>query len=393
MSLFIIFIVIVSLSIAWPTKPFFNIVYNEVGDNLVNTGFGNSIKQGVTSFVKIFSSKGQAEVLESYSWKSTIDENSNKQDLGVKITSFRANNDIIDITTSERLASFKETGAIVEGYASSTEQTNIEFSCLTENGIGVFANQFNILQVSKNRKEFFTRRCIYPKNSFQIDTNKVTDSQKIKIRASYDFTTESYIPVYFIKKDIFDALREEGSRGPVRFKYNIFEENNIQDEHLNKQDGTVSSVYTKGPVKLELRSQYTQPLMEEDSYILGIRLYDDLSWTGNVEKINELDILMPQEIDIISENFEYVTEEDNFKVYKAKDSLIQELNDVCKPVKQSILKELIDEDCWRRGNIVTSIEFSINDAPDELSKTFIRAKVNYKFSDEKQDTITFLNTA
>ena len=232
----------------------------------------------------------------------------------------------------------------------------------------------------------------------EINENKATDAKKILIKASYDFTTEAYIPIYIIKKSILDYKIEQGNKGQIRFDYNIFEEENVQDEHLNKQDGTVESVYTKGPVKLILRSLYTQPYTEEGPfgsgsyYTLDMRIDDDIQWTGNIEKINELDMLVPQEIDIFSENFEYSMEEDNFKVYKAKDSLLQELNDVCKPTKQSKLKELIDEDCWRRGNMMASLEFSINNPSDELSKTFIRAKINYKFSDEKQDTITFLNT-
>jgi hypothetical protein len=384
-----LFIIAIMLSLFIKDQPLITYFYNEVTDPLLNTGVGNYAKLFISYLGIPFSEKKQAEVLASYEWKSNIDENSKKQDFGVKIINFRPTNKIIDITSPERFESFKETGAVAEGYAYFTEQTQIELSCLTENGIGEVANKNNILQVSENRKESFPIRCIYPKDSFEIDTNKATDSQKIKIRASYDFITESYIPIYLLKNNILEEKKQSNE--------NIFE--NVQDPNLNEQDGTASSVYTKGPVKLILRSLYTQPYTEEGPfsqgsyYTLDMKMDDDISWTGNVEKINELDILMPQEIDIISENFEYSAEEDNFKIYKAKDSLIQELNDLCKPAKQSILKELIDEDCWRRGNIVTSIEFSINDAPDELSKTFIRAKVKYKFSDEKQDTITFLNTA
>src|SRR3989344_489115 len=393
----ILFIILIPVSMIWQEKPLLKYYYSEITDPLLNTGFGNYIKKGLSALTIPFSEKKQAEVLESYSWKSTIDENSKKQDLGVKITSFRA---IRDVIKTERFTKeFQITEAIAEGYASSTEPTEIKFSCLTEdNKLGEVANRNNILQISGSGKQFFSIKCIYPKGSFEINTNKATDSKTIRIRATYDFTTQSYIPIYLIRKDVFDELREKGSRGPVRFEYNIFEENNIQDEHLNEQDGIAESVYTKGPIKLELRSQYTQPYTEEgpfgsgSSYTLDIKIDDDISWTGNIEQINEFYLYIPEEIDLISDNFEYSAAEDNFNVYKAKDSLMQELNNVCKSKDKKII-DLMDEDCWRRGNIITSVEFSVNDAPDEISNTFIRARVNYKFNDEKQDTITFINAA
>ena len=390
--LIIILIILTPLSMVYKNNVLFSYYYSEITDPILNTGFGNFIKKGLSALTIPFSEEKQVELIESYSWKSTIDENSIKQDLGVKITSFESNSDVIE---TER---FQKMEAVAEGYASSTEPAEIEFSCMTESSEGEVANQNNILFISSYRKESFTIKCVYDKEDFEINENKATDAKKILIKASYDFTTEAYIPIYIIKKSILDYKIEQGNKGQIRFDYNIFEEENVQDEHLNKQDGTVESVYTKGPVKLILRSLYTQPYTEEGPfgsgsyYTLDMRIDDDIQWTGNIEKINELDMLVPQEIDIFSENFEYSMEEDNFKVYKAKDSLLQELNDVCKPTKQSKLKELIDEDCWRRGNMMASLEFSINNPSDELSKTFIRAKINYKFSDEKQDTITFLNT-
>jgi hypothetical protein len=381
-AVLVIFIIAIPLSIAFSEKPLFSYVYSEITDPLINTGIGNFVKKGLSALTIPFSEKKQAEVLESYTWKSTID-NSQGQDLGLRITRFEA----ITRTTNTKL--FSDVEAMAEGSILSTEPTQIEFSCLTEDGKGEVANQNNILSISPNRKEFFAIRCVYNKDNFDIDTNKASDSKKIKIIASYDFTTDAYIPVYILRKDILEIKRQN--------EEDIFSD--ISDSNLNKIDGTVSSAYTNGPIKLLLRSIYTQPYTEEGPfgsgsyYTFDIRIDDNIQWTGNLNKIEELELLLPEEINIKSDDFEYTSIEDNFNIYKANSDLMNKLNKICEPRNAlEKLKNLIDEDCWRRGDITTNLEFSINNAPEEIEQTFIRARVSYKFSDEKQDTIIFLNT-
>lgn len=387
---FVAFIILTIFSMVFSQNVLLSYYYDEVTDPLLNTGIGNYVKKGLTYLQVPFSEKKQAELLESYSWKSNIDEKSTKQDLGVKITKFQTT---MNTVNTEQ---FSKIEAVAEGYASTTESTEIEFTCLTENDeIGEIANQNNILSISPNRKEFFTVKCIYDKDLFEIDNSKATDSQKIRIKASYNFITEAYIPIYLLQKDILEEKRDDNE--------DIFKD--IQDKNLNKQDGTVSSTYTKGPVKLVLRSLYTQPYTEEGPfgsrsyYTLDIKFDDNIQWTGNIENIEEFHLLIPEEMDIKEETtdeqnkFQYIKYEDNFKVYEATPSLIRQLNEQCEP-KDTIerITNLIEEDCWRRGNIITNIEFSINNAPEEISQTFIRAKLIYKFSDIKQETITFINT-
>ena len=388
----VLFIIITPISMIWHENLLFNYYYSKITDPLINTGFGNFIKKGLSTLAVPFSEKKQAEVLESYSWKSNIDQNS-KKEIGIKITSFKANNKIL------RTKQFAVVEAVAEGYASSQEPIEVEFSCLTEEGKeGEIANKNNILEVSRNRREYFGLKCLYSKDLFEIDENGASDSQKIKIRASYDFSTEAYIPIYIIQEDVLDYKTEEGNKGPARFEYNIFEEENINDPNIDEKKGASSSVYTNGPVKLALRSISTQPYTEEGPfgsgsyYTLDIKIDDVAEWTGNLKEMNKLDIYLPEEISISSENFEYMKKEDNFNVYSAKGSLIQDLNHVCKSKDKKIL-DFINEACWRTGSITTSVEFYISDAPEDLSKTFIRAKLDYIFNDEKQDTITFINTA
>jgi len=385
------FIILIPISMIFQNNALASYYYNRVTDPLINTGFGNFVKQGV-SYLKIpFSQKKQAELLESYTWKSTIDENSKKQDLGVKITRFQAVNSLLN-------KDFQKVEAVAEGYASILYPTTVELSCLTgDNEKGTIANNADNFEVMPNRKELFTVKCIFDKGLFQISTDKAADSKKIRFRTSYDFTTESYAPIYLLKKEKLDESFYGTAKGPVR--YTIFEDLNIQDPYLDEKTGVASSVYTQGPVKLELRNIYSQPYTEEGPfgsgsyYTLGIKIDDEISWTGKLEKITDLDLLISDEITILTDSFDYAADEDNFHVYKAKDSLIEKLNNECQN-KNIIERNLnfINEDCWRSGAMTASIEFSISNAPEELSKTFIRSRIKYKFNDEKQDTVTFTNT-
>ena len=388
------FIILIPVSMIFQNNALASYYYDKITSPLINTGFGNFVKQGVSIVETPFSQKKQVELLESYSWKSTIDENSKKQDLGVKITRFQLVNSLLNMD-------FQKVEGVAEGYASVLNPTIVEFSCLTEdNEKGEMANNADNFKVMPNKKEYFTAKCIFNKELFKINTAKATDSKRVRFKASYDFTTESYIPIYILQEDALDYKIEEGSKGPVKSEYNIFEEYDIQDEHLNKKDGTTESVYTQGPVKFELRSVYSQPYTEDGPfgsgsyYTLGMKINDEISWTGKLERIEEFDLLIPDEISISTDNFDYVNDENNFHVYKARGILIGELNNKCrnKNIRERNIN-FINEDCWRNEGMETSIEFSVSNAPEELSKTFIRSRVKYKFNDEKQDTVTFITDA
>ena len=391
--LFTVFIILTPISMVYQNNVLVSFYYSEVTDPLLNTGVGNFIKKGVTILTLPFNTQQQADLLESYTWKTTIDEGSTKKDLGVKITSLRTNEDIINI---ERFPTIE---LVAEVSASSSEPLEIKFSCLTEdNQEGEVANKNNIKFISSNTKEVFTVKCLYKKENFEIDETK-TSTQKIRIRSTYDFVTDAYMPIYLLQKDILDYKIEEGNKGPVRQEYNIFEDENINDPNLNKKDKITSSVYTKGPMKLALRSLYSQPYTEEgpfgegSSYNLDIKIDDDLQWTGNIEEIEDFYLYIPEELDLTTDKFEYFENEDNFKIYKAKSTTIDELHKKCEPKSDlNKLRNLIDEDCWRSGNMIVSAEFSVNNPPEDISQTFIRTKIIYKFNDEKRKSITFLSS-
>jgi hypothetical protein len=353
----------------------FGFISVKVTEPFLNTGFGNMIKSVGATFQILFSGEKQAEVLESYSWKSSIDENSRSDYTGIEITRFESKLKTIPIERSS-----DEIEATAEITASPIEQAEVQFYCSTDNNKqGVADPEFALLD--EGDINYLTVSCLYSKNDFKINENKDIDTHRIKFGAEYEFTTNVYLPIYSMRSDILKESKRE-----VLFK----DVRDIDNTYLT------TSKYTKGPVEVILRAFYTQPLTEKgpsgenSRYILDLKIDDPSSTTtGSLKEITEINILTTNEINIQSLDLEYIGEEESgLGRYKLSAAKINELNDICK--KSSFLQGLIDEDCWRRGDLQMSFRFNVN--PGEILEVgFIGARVKYIYQDERQSSITFLN--
>ena len=342
-------------------------------DPLSNTGFGNTLRKIVFLGTIPLSEEKTAEALESYSWKANIDENSKNEYLGVEIKNFEPDLRIINTNT---IGEDKKISASAYISAYSLEPINIRISCLTENGkLGEAEPEY--ITVEAELKSSFTVVCSYDLNSFEIDRNDAGDTQKIKIAAEYDFLTEGYIPIYTLS---------EGSLNQDEIE-EFFK--SIGDKNIDAETKIPTGTYTRGPMKLILRSYYNQPINEGNNYLLNLRV-DDIgtATTGTLKEIREIDILTVPEIRIESDELgDYIESEDGLEKYRFSHEKLLELNNICKDKKN-----LLKEDCWRRGEIMTTIEYSVASAGEEIEEAPIRAKVKYIYQDEKQTSITFINT-
>ena len=342
-------------------------------DPLSNTGFGNTLRKIVFLGTIPLSEEKTAEALESYSWKANIDENSKNEYLGVEIKNFEPDLRIINVGT---IGEDKKISASAYISAYSLEPINIRISCLTEDGkLGEADPEY--ITVEPELKSSFTVVCSYDLNSFEIDRNDAGDTQKIKIAAEYDFLTEGYIPIYTLS---------EGSLNQDEIE-EFFK--SIGDKNIDAETKIPTGTYTRGPMKLILRSYYNQPINEGNNYLLNLRV-DDIgtATTGTLKEIREIDILTVPEIRIESDELgDYIESEDGLEKYRFSHEKLLELNNICKDKKN-----LLKEDCWRRGEIMTTIEYSVASAGEEIEEAPIRAKVKYIYQDEKQTSITFINT-
>jgi len=342
-------------------------VYGATIDPLMNSGFGNFIQKAV-SYLGVVTPGGQAEILkdlEGSKWETHVSKNTNK-DLGVKLDYFEAERNIIPLDYAQDM----EVNA--EGSILSLEGTNVQFSCLADGEMV----QENIEEIYAypDIEEFFKVKCIYDKEDFKIDESKDSYSGKAQLKVSYDFLTEASLIIYTLEKEIKDEMNTND--------VDIFE--GVNNPYLD--DRRTSSVYTEGPIKLGLRVSNTQPLVEVEEYSMTLKMDDDIKWTGGIEDIESIELLLSPGLVLTDNRFEDVGVEDSLIVYRAKEIFIENLQDLCATDEVSI-----GEGCWRSGNLEDDVSFSVKEVSEDLTEELIKAKIRYRFGDIKQDTITFLN--
>lgn len=373
-----LFIIALILSLIFQENVILGYVYDTITDPLMNTGIGLFFKNAFSYLKLPFSSEAQAEVLEENQWKSYVEKDAGK-DLGVKIDRFEASRTIIPVDYSQSIE------AIAKGSILTLEDSTVQFSCLVGNNI--VEGQGKETYVYADIEEFFTVECVYNIDDFvDLDRTKETDSQKIKLKASYPFSSRSDLIIYTLDNEIKNEMKKN--------KKDFFV--GINNPYL--KDDISYPVCTEGPVKFELQSLYSQPLTDKDpnwgvyeqDYTLSIKINDNQKWTGVIESINEIYLMFSDGLDLAdTDKFEEVGFEDKLKVYRLKDFWIDDLYTICKSEKEN---ELIDEDCWRAGNLEFTTHFKVKQVYDRVTEEFIRAEIDYKYGDIKQDTITFINT-
>src|SRR3989344_9632185 len=81
------FLLIITMIISLMTQSgIFGFIYVQATEPILNTGIGSALKS-IGATLQIFvSGEKQAQLIESYSWKSSIDENSKNDYVGIEIT-------------------------------------------------------------------------------------------------------------------------------------------------------------------------------------------------------------------------------------------------------------------------------------------------------------------
>ena len=360
--------------------------------------------------------EGQAKIIEETRWKSTIDENANENS-GLQILEFRTDKEVIYPKDKNLIVT-------ANGIISTKEPATIEFSCLTEdNQFGKISDEnTEVLTITTepNTIKRFSINCIYNEESNPdlFTFNEKTKTRNVKFRGLYTLISESYIPIYFVEQNTIDEIidkinqeeidKEKKSEKTLSSEEIITKVNEelfmgVDDEKgkLDKNTGEVKSQSGGGPLRVIPQVFDFQPYTEEGSvglngkYNLEVKFDENKDWTeGSLEEIEEFYILTTDEISIESKEFTESSREDEYNVYVASDSFIQGLNNICKSGQKTVFKkilDIIDEKCWRSGDVRAVVPFSIKSPGNVVDKTFIRTKTKYKYNDEKSKSIIFVD--
>ena len=341
-------------------------------------GVGAPIESGLFNFWKIF--KNPSEIGNTFAWGSEVIENEEYDFLGVNIISF--------IETKDKFLSNEPIQArgIVDGAGLLDEGMEIRFLCELGdyNGpIEIYPESYTIYGKGVTRRQEIS--CIFPEG---LSTTKNEHSETAKLKAEYDFKTESFYRVYFMDHNLLESFLIMGE--------DPFMNNRIQvtNELLIKPQNVMVSQVTEGPIDLKLSSETSQPFSQESDFVLfNVELIT--KDFGNLKRVKDLKLYVPSAIEFSNDvrlcDFEDTGDYyEGFKVYKITNhSLNNKINMDCANSNYYAL----DADCIEEfRDIELQCSFKVLDLPEgnDFFFSLIRAEVDYVYEIEKKEVITVI---
>jgi len=330
--------------------------------------------------------KDPSLAVKDYGWKTEVIDNKENQELGLKFGTVNAlpsrttvDNEII-LNVPVTISSLKE-------------DSTLKFNCSSKDVSQekIVINPSEEIKISKNQRYGFTLTCAFLKNAFPPLTTEEVKGKIVKLDAIYDFTTKSYLDIYTMPADTLRDLTTQGIN-PLE---------NEENSLLDKQTRQTIAESTNGPMRTILSLQWQQPLTEkslfspsDQTYTLGLKIQKSNVWQGKLNKINSVKIFLPNNFELIDENFKDSTSSGNvlgggndYRVYELKQEKIDELNGQCKYYSSEPEK---CNELFERGFIVALPKFKINSLDVGLTRDSIGAEIDYDFQAETQKTITLV---
>jgi len=321
----------------------------------------------------------------SYQWKTNVDENVGNRDLGLTFDEFQTEwRGYFRVKASENQYT-QSIIAIGSGKINSMmEDSEVTFECDADDGeiIGEVLNPYGPIQLDEGMTKYFRARCEFQGEDFDIG-DKILTPYTIRLKAHYNFNTLGYLTIYTMRGTVLEQkLKASNYNREIIFK-------DIDNQYLDKKTGEVSSTQTYGPVKLNIRGLFYQPLSEEsedgDVYSLEIDIRRDAYWDGTLKEIQNLYIYTDQDIEIEDTGkFDYVGEDGALKKYKLVSEEIDKLNEVCLNDDN-----VFESDCWTTSPLPVYLDFRVNIDNDELNQRYIKAELQYIYESEISDVIEF----
>lgn len=331
----------------------------------------------------------------SESFESTVEKNQYNQDLGVKISSLRALDSRV----------FENQPIIVRGEIKALSLEDMTISVYCTMGDEKVDGQVSAkgggdtIKIFKEVPQTFSATCTF--SGVTLGEGKDIGAKKIEMFAKYNFNSLATHTTYLLSGDNAEFLLSKGE-DPFEY-YGI-------DDSLLKSDRTIRSKATQGPVLVSIGTLESQPFSEDIPYTLGVSMKNNLDWSGNLQTIRSLDLIIPQNIVLASDSdflrkqisgetlFETETacnfvntgavDDNGFKIYSLSSSRLKYVNELCE--KSSLILFSSEQDCWDyKNNLEFWCKFMVvEDIPSDIPYfTFIRANANYVYETSKAITV------
>lgn len=350
-----------------------------------------------------------ARLVENYDFISTVEENENNPDAGVRIESFNQRGtafeaDPITLDGFIKLSPLKDMEVNVycklEGYPKEgvEEYYPAELSSLNAKG--------NTIYISKEQgMEKPMAICDFP-NGLRISEETTLGRQEIiysataELVARYNYQSLATFKLYMLNKRENQRL--------LALNEDPFDYYGISDPQI-KSDNSVRSRATDGPVILSIGSFNQQPFSEGITYTLGVTLEENNNWAGgSLRYLDYLELKAPDPYvyldgepqypkkDLSGKStcaFYYTGEKDNngYKVYRLKDEYLDMVNVDCSKEALRNVKDLSSEECIQlyKGPQTFTCNFIIPEVPpnEAIFADYLVAETSFVYETKKTTAV------
>lgn len=276
---------------------------------------------------------------------------------------------------------------------------DLSFKCKSlekEGKINLPNSEGNIITVNPGDQFDFQVLCSFDGNTFEIDKTKRESSEKIDLELIYNYNVRSGFDVYIVdNKDDFGNNADETT--------DFFKKRDLIGKGNVRADGVVVSNYQGGPIEVNLgfgRTGLKQPLLPGlYGFFIGLVNHKEI-WNGNLEQLENLKLILPQQMTIDEENCDAFDSSGNLKK-----EVIDEISDQnCKSfksVKEEFGKENSLEQAGKGYGCLTDYLYSseynffcnikVEHPGNEERPVVLGALTNYKYKISRSANVKFYN--
>lgn len=298
------------------------------------------------------------KLLVQSSFESDIEKNAANVNLGVRIKNFEAIGKIFAAEAFSMVGTIEVESlpdAIELLVTCTMEDYQNDFPVAAE--ISLPGSFSNIARIHKGIKEVIQATCTFPEGVRIEDSDQVITAKQAAMHVAYNFETKASHKTYVLD---FNELQKfkSGNQDPFDFY-------KVSDPQLTGKR-TIRSKATPGPINLAIGTYQSQPFTQDTPYWLGVTIANNAEWRGNLQKLNSLELQVPDFISLESDpefgagaksatcdfasTGETIQDGDlKYKVYALKDEVLEKVNKDCdiKSLKDTVLTRKICIDLFK----------------------------------------------
>ena len=216
------------------------------------------------------------KVLSGDYYTGQVEQNQNIP-LGVFLEEFKPSDDQF-VLGSETISVW----GTLRAYTLDDQKISIKLSCYAKDGKNLIEGTLspsNYFSIESNDEQFI--QCTFDDNKFDK-----TSYYRVYLNATFNFKTQSYLKSYYIEKERKKVLEREGK--------NILLELGIANYNP-------TAIFTNGPIKMGMGTSKPPIGVDPIDFYSSFGITLDHNWNGNVNKIEELYISIPEGLKFVDD--------------------------------------------------------------------------------------------